>query len=66
MSRMIPICSSRVEVAVTCLMKDLLMRRSKAVVKRLPGPKVAQRYMGFEQAGEYSGVTQTALVKAWR
>ncbi len=40
---------------------DKIQRIAEAVVERLPGPKVAQRYFSFEQAGEYMGVTKEAI-----
>ena len=41
--------------------EEMVDRIAEAVVRRLPGPKVAQRYMKFEQAGEYIGVTEESV-----
>jgi hypothetical protein len=40
---------------------EKIERIADAVVRRLPGPKVAQRYFSFEQAGEYIGVSEEAV-----
>jgi hypothetical protein len=41
--------------------EELTSRIAEAIVRRLPGPKVAQRYMSFEQAGEYIGGTEESV-----
>lgn len=40
---------------------EQINRIAEAVVRRMPGPKVPQRYMNLAQAGEYIGVTDEAI-----
>jgi hypothetical protein len=34
---------------------------SNAVIAKMPGPRIVPRYMDYEQAGEYSGVSGEAI-----
>ena len=34
---------------------------SNAVIAKMPGPRIAPRYMDYEQAGEYIGVSAEAI-----
>jgi hypothetical protein len=34
---------------------------SNAVMAKMPGPRIAPRYMDYEQAGEYIGVSAEAI-----
>ena len=34
---------------------------SNAVIAKMPGPRIAPRYMDYEQAGEYIGVSGEAI-----
>ena len=34
---------------------------SNAVIAKMPGPRIAPRYMDYEQAGEYLGVSAEAI-----
>lgn len=41
--------------------EEAINRVAEAVVRRLPASKAAQRYMSFEQAGQYIGVTEESV-----
>jgi excisionase family DNA binding protein len=41
--------------------EEWVNRVAEALAKRIPVPKVAQRYMSFEQAGEYIGVSEESV-----
>jgi hypothetical protein len=34
---------------------------SDAIIAKMPGPRIAPRYMDYEQAGEYIGVSAEAI-----
>jgi hypothetical protein len=45
----------------TQFIEELTNRIADTVVRRLPAAKIAQRYMSYSQAGEYTGVSEESI-----